>query len=118
MTPDSYIGVSRDRCQFTSQSGVNVSQVRKLSVAIYKLLCIVALMIHFGVMTDKYFRFEVTTATQLNVPSEVEPPAISICFKYAGMLDVRGLNTARNLSLEAMNWRNLSNIWENQDDIQ
>lgn len=82
------------------------------------MFCIVGLVAHVGIMTDKYFRFEATTALQLNVPTDVDIPAVSVCYTFADLINVAAVNAARNLTLQPMDWRNTSHIWTYKDDIQ
>lgn len=42
--------------------------------------CLFALLVHFFVMTRSYMNYETATETVIEMPTEVKPPATSVCF--------------------------------------
>jgi len=66
---------------------------------IFYLLCICGLFIHVGQISEKYFKYSVTNRLAMDLPNKLKFPALSLCWRYADILDYKLLNKEQNLDL-------------------
>src|SRR5689334_21573153 len=64
------------------------------------LLCFVCLIYHVSVITISYLNYETTNNVILDTPIMLKDPALSVCWRYADVLDIARLNrdTGQNLA--------------------
>ena len=53
----------------------------------FKLFCITGAIIHVLVITEEYFRYEASSSIIMNMADEIEPPDLSVCFRYGDIYD-------------------------------
>ena len=68
----------------------------------FVLLCTLGLITHVTLITKQYFEYPSTNSITMDLPQEVPIPQLSICFRYADILDLSHLNTATGLRLEPL----------------
>jgi len=52
----------------------------------FSTLCILALTYHVGKISTRYFKYETLTHLEMKRPSQVAPPAFSLCIRYTEFL--------------------------------
>lgn len=58
---------------------------------VHGLICLFGLAIHTYHISVQYFAYATVTAIKLNMPDNVTIPALSVCWRYADLLDIDAL---------------------------
>lgn len=71
---------------------------------IFLIFCTAGLTVHVVLISVQYFEYGATTSVMMDVPSTEAVPALSICWRFVDVLDVRKLNAERGKNLTAMDF--------------
>ena len=78
------------------------------------VMCLFGLVIHVGVITSEYLKYEATSNVEMETTDRLPIPALSLCFRYVDILDIARLNRDSSMTLSPPNY---TNRWSRQDSI-
>ena len=58
---------------------------------VFGSLCLIGFLVHSVQISNNYFEYQTTTNLELDIPQNVAIPALSICWRYADLLDIQAL---------------------------
>ena len=69
----------------------------------------VGFVVHVVQISNNYFEYSATTILQMDIPTDLANPGLSVCWRYADLLDIDGLKMVDN-RFEAVNFTNEKTI--------
>jgi len=72
---------------------------------IFGFLCLIGLIVHVVQISSEYFGYKSTTTVRLDIPKDVAIPSLSVCWRYADLLDTEALRKI-NVTLPAIDFTN------------
>ena len=70
------------------------------------LLHLIGFVIHSYLISKRYFRYETRTQLLLNIPTNCESPALSVCWRYADIVDIDKIDDRSKYLLPVKNYSN------------
>lgn len=74
------------------------------SRVIFAIACFGGLVTHVTVITMQYLEYDASNIIKLDIPKKMSPPALSICWRYADLLNVNKLNNDHGLNIQPVNF--------------
>lgn len=74
----------------------------QLSRLLVTLFCILGFLYQVSRFTDEYFKYATESELSVNMPDEITPPDLTICFRYIDVIDVPTLGKVYGKSLKSL----------------
>ena len=74
---------------------------RKFYSFLFYIVSFLGLVYQIEEIVSIYLEFRTIAEITISVPSDIEPPDLSVCFRYADIIDVTQLNAAHNVTLKS-----------------
>lgn len=78
---------------------LDLLQVSRLLVTLF---CVLGFLYQVSRFTDEYFRYATESELSVNMPDEITPPDITICFRYVDVIDVPALSKERSVKIKSL----------------
>ena len=66
---------------------------------LYAVLCMLGMVTHVSIITREYLKYTVSNTVMMDLQMSVDMPALSVCWRYADLMDIDRLNVDHKLNL-------------------
>ena len=83
----------------------------------FRLMCVIGAVIHVSVITVQYLKYETSNNVIMDIPKKFKPPDLSVCFRYADIIDDFRYESDTKRKLPKPNFANYREAFERIDRI-